>query len=31
MMPGIFELDMSRKAGPEQRQPSNAGQMRQVA
>ena len=31
MMPGIFELDMSRKAGPEQRQPSNAEQMRQVA
>ncbi len=31
MMPGIFELDMSRKAGLEQRQPSNAEQMRQVA
>ena len=31
MVPGIFELDMSGKAGPEQRLPSNAGQMRQVA
>ena len=31
MMPGIFELDMSRKAGPQRRQPSNSEQMRQVA
>ena len=31
MVPGIFELDMSRKAGPEHRLPSNAIQMRQVA
>ena len=31
MMPGIFELDMNRKAGAENHQPSNAEQMRQVA
>ena len=31
MVPGIFELDMSRKVGLEQRQPSNSEQMRQVA
>ena len=31
MVPGVLELDMSRKAGPEYRLPSNATQMRQVA
>jgi hypothetical protein len=31
MVPGIFELDMSGKAGPEQRPPSNTIQMQQVA
>jgi len=31
MVPGVFELDMSRKTGSEHRQPSNAEQMRQVA
>jgi len=31
MVPGIFELDMSGKAAPEHRQPSNIAQERQVA
>jgi hypothetical protein len=31
MVPGIFELDMSGKAGPEQRPLSNTIQMQQVA
>jgi hypothetical protein len=31
MVPGVLELDMNRRADPEYRQPSNAGQMRQVA
>ena len=31
MVPGIFELDMSRKAGPADRLPSNTTEMRQVA
>ena len=31
MVPGIFELDMSRKAGPAHRLPSNTIQMQQVA
>jgi hypothetical protein len=31
MVPGVLELDMSRKAHPGHRQPSNAEQMRQVA
>ncbi|MGA2566308.1 MAG: hypothetical protein ABSF41_05715 [Pseudolabrys sp.] len=31
MVPGIFELDMSGKAGPEQHLPSNTVQMQQVA
>ena len=31
MVPGVLELDMSRKPSPQLRQPSNAEQMRQVA
>ena len=31
MVPGIFELDMSVKAGPQQRLPSNTIPMQQVA
>jgi hypothetical protein len=31
MVPGIFELDMGRKAGPPHRLPSDAIQERQVA
>ena len=31
MVPGIFELDMSGKAGPQQRLPSNTIPMQQVA
>lgn len=31
MVPGVLELDMSRKPSPQHRQPSNAGQLRQVA
>ena len=31
MVPGIFELDMSSKTGPQHRQPSNTTQERQVA
>jgi hypothetical protein len=31
MVPGVFELDMSRKAGPAHCLPSNAAQVRQAA
>jgi hypothetical protein len=31
MVPGIFELDMSGKSGPQQRLPSNTIPMQQVA
>ena len=31
MVPGVFELDMSRKAGPADQLPDNVPQLRQVA